>query len=1440
MEMEEIKPCPNRSPIGTDGTAMFFVGEDILIKGKGENLFEELPGGKKIVLGVCAMQKKSNSKPMHEILGRLEKFMQMQTMIFDEDVILNKPIEEWPIVDVLISFFSAGFPLDKAIEYTKLRQPFVINDLESQYTLLDRREVYKTLFENDILHPRYTVLNRKKDDTTESQVVISDDAIEVDGDTFQRPFVEKPVSAEDHNIIIYFPQSAGGGSQKLFRKVLLGHPPQNFHCNGLWTYLDTEPFPIGSRSSVYSHTGRLRKSGSYIYEDFMPTDGTDVKVYTVGPDYAHAEARKSPALDGKVERDEHGKEVRFPVLLSAKEKMLARRVSLAFKQTVCGFDLLRANGKSYVCDVNGFSFVKNSTKYYDDCAKILGTMIMRALAPQLHIPWVLGSAPEDIPVVPTTSGSMMELRSVVAVIRHGDRTPKQKMKMEVKHRKFFELFEKYEGYRKGHLKLKKPKQLQEVLDIARFLLSENEKSSDPEVCEKKAKLQQLKLVLEMYGHFSGINRKVQLKYQPFGHRKSKRSSSEDDDVPHPPSLLLIVKWGGELTPAGKVQAEELGKAFRTLYPGGQGQFESPGLGFLRLHSTFRHDLKIYASDEGRVQMTAAAFTKGLLALEGELPPILVQMVKSANTNGLLDKQGETSKYQQVLQDRVKERLTHMLNEDKEFDEDDYFKLAPTYSESLIKALDFIKNPRKLCEHVYSMVKELTAKIRTLKLEHRTRDLKLYHGESWELLIRRWAKLEKDFKMKDGRFDVSKIPDIYDCIKYDLQHNQKTIQYEGAKELFECSKALADIVIPQEYGITVDEKLHISQSVCTPLMRKIRSDMVQCVSPDEEDESTRLNSLYSLGVSSPERFVRTRLYFTSESHIHSLLNMLRYGGLRDENAEEQWRKALDFINNTPELNYMTQIIIMMFEDPSKDSTSDERFHIELHFSPGAYSYGEKGFHYPLIQSKSMAYRNPNGSLMKRETAKEKEEKKCHKYGEYQWSKSPRDFHDRPVSAPMIIQEQEEFEEADIFEHAHNNVHNMDDINLISQAEQGDHKSVFPEPVKESKFKSEPVKESKFKSEPVKESSVTAEPASNSKFKTEPVSESRLKSENEIKLKAESVDERKSKTEPVNGSKFKTEPVNESKFKTEPVRESELKNDVVKDSKVKAVKVSEPASKNADPAIPEWDWGSDPEHDEEKKHKEEKPSNLPIASVSEPIEILSPSSNSHQDMESLAVGRTKSRVRFVGPAEPVRSQSLEEKRSRSLEDKPAEPKVDRHDLYDRHYLTVHLPLASDKRRNSCSSLFYLNPETLKENYIIQREVNMCRSRSASSWGSNTAAFEGFNMVPSLHPLETLHNKLTMKELDDFLTRATTSKFVTPISSPPYSNTPLASPHVPVTRAPRGNDLILQQCQGNQSSSNSSTGPSSPVSGMGSLVLSRLQDVATYIFQRQDSNQDESPSC
>ena len=70
-------------------------------------------------VGVCTMDKKATSKPMVAILTRLNLFADFHITTFGDDLILNKPVSCWPEVDCLISFFSEGFPLDKAEAYVR-------------------------------------------------------------------------------------------------------------------------------------------------------------------------------------------------------------------------------------------------------------------------------------------------------------------------------------------------------------------------------------------------------------------------------------------------------------------------------------------------------------------------------------------------------------------------------------------------------------------------------------------------------------------------------------------------------------------------------------------------------------------------------------------------------------------------------------------------------------------------------------------------------------------------------------------------------------------------------------------------------------------------------------------------------------------------------------------------------------------------------------------------------------------------------------------------------------------------------------------------------------------------------------------------------------------------------------------------------------------------
>ena len=71
-------------PQSSEDGMMNSEGEDLAAAGDDEDSMV-----RQVVVGICAMEKKSLSKPMREILTRLEEFEYLKTAIFPEDVILN-------------------------------------------------------------------------------------------------------------------------------------------------------------------------------------------------------------------------------------------------------------------------------------------------------------------------------------------------------------------------------------------------------------------------------------------------------------------------------------------------------------------------------------------------------------------------------------------------------------------------------------------------------------------------------------------------------------------------------------------------------------------------------------------------------------------------------------------------------------------------------------------------------------------------------------------------------------------------------------------------------------------------------------------------------------------------------------------------------------------------------------------------------------------------------------------------------------------------------------------------------------------------------------------------------------------------------------------------------------------------------------------------------
>jgi hypothetical protein len=880
------------------------------------------------IIGVCALESKARSKPARNIFGKLVDDFEVK--IFGDKIILDEDVENWPVCDFLISFFSDGFPLDKAIAYARLRKPFCVNDLPMQQVLWDRRLCLQILDKINVPTPKRVEVSRDGGPKLPSaefakalyertgvslrgpldgtggglpppkkvDMVDDNNAIRVDGVTLTKPFVEKPVSGEDHNIHIYYHKADGGGGRRLFRKV---------------NNKSSEP-----DDSLTTPRSITDPTSSYIYEQFLQVENAeDVKAYTVGPNFCHAETRKSPVVDGLVKRNPSGKEVRYVTKLSDTEAAMATRISEGFGQRVCGFDLLRAGDRSYVIDVNGWSFVKDNMEYYDKAASILRDMFLKEIqrkeqkdkqavatdvaetakelnapsrksvaghrqalkglfkSPSMsklshaHIPHphirsghnssYIPSSPEaslsttpmnaspnlektynvamtsapSVPksepdlllppsvrdkdlhteikashsdeqvnahVPPPASKAQWKLKGVVSVIRHADRTPKQKFKYTFHTKPFVDLL-------KGHQEevlLIGEAALQSVSDAVKLAIAEG--------IEDPKKLRELKIYLNKKGAWPGT--KVQIKPMFRKRRKDellpgqevedspelqqKASSSSPDaenlDPTRSPQkrsdsmsgvtlsrisaaennlildkLQLIIKWGGEPTHTARHQAMDMAVNFSN--------------DLKLMNRDVLDDVSIFSSSERRVTTSAQIFASTFTANDKAAEHIQIRKDLLDDSNAAKDEM-----------DKVKKKLKTLLRAgDQAPPQFVWPKHTPEPYIVVRQVVDLMKFHQRVMNYNFKKigsgaVSSLSAIAGVPSDGAGASGNSLTQGNTvntvqnrWccnegpELFKERWEKLFKEFEDAD-KVDPSKISELYDTMKFDALHNRPFLEW----------------------------------------------------------------------------------------------------------------------------------------------------------------------------------------------------------------------------------------------------------------------------------------------------------------------------------------------------------------------------------------------------------------------------------------------------------------------------------------------------------------------------------------------------------------------------------------------------------------------------------------------------------------------------------------
>ncbi|KAJ2070335.1 inositol hexakisphosphate and diphosphoinositol-pentakisphosphate kinase, partial [Coemansia sp. S100] len=131
--------------------------------------------------------------------------------------------------------------------------------------------------------------------------------------------------------------------------------------------------------------------------------------------------------------------------------------------------------------------------------------------------------------------------------------------------------------------------------------------------------------------------------------------------------------------------------------------------------------------------------------------------------------------------------------------------------------------------------------------------------------------------------------------------------QEVRELYYKAKLLFDFVTRREYGIDAAQRKKIGIQASVPLLKQLISDL----------RDVRVGES-----------ARTRFYFTKESHIHTLLNLVFLCGMPTMIPYER----------VGELDYLTHIMFEVYErKPDVDADLGTEYSLRIGFSPGANCY-----------------------------------------------------------------------------------------------------------------------------------------------------------------------------------------------------------------------------------------------------------------------------------------------------------------------------------------------------------------------------------------------------------------------------------------------------------------------------------------------------------------------